>query len=426
MFGLDWLFVLAAKKVFKHIFFSDDNDQKVTPTNPPRLPSSQPSINDHRIEQLNEKIRQLTMENGAINQRYDRLYASNNVLSDQHDHLRHEYAKLKRAVRWLVIVVVLLSAGLVALLFQYRNVSKRGSSSAEVSAIKSDQSITISEGSGESGDAQTVVRDVEEGDSTPEVVEDQAGVVSEPTVMGIAKDGETIMEIEGMVYIPGGEYLMGTDKGHGRDDEQPRHSVSMSGYYIDRYEVTLRDYKVFCESTGRVFPKRLDKYGENIPVWGINWYEARAYCQSKNKRLPTEAEWEVAARLGDAEGDIGDKEYPMDAYAWFEANSGGEPHPVGKKKPNAYGIYDMNGNVWEWVNDWYDKDYYKVTSKVNPQGPNNGSKKVMRGGSWTANAEKTRIGFRGAFDPFGAQFSIGCRCVYDGKTEMAPKGSTGK
>jgi formylglycine-generating enzyme required for sulfatase activity len=133
---------------------------------------------------------------------------------------------------------------------------------------------------------------------------------------------------------------------------------------------------------------------------------------SNGYRLPTEAEWEYACRAGtQARFCFGDDESSLDAYAWYEDNSGDETHPVGQKRPNTFGLYDMHGNVWEWCSDWYDEDYYSSSPAVDPQGPSSGSSHVLRSGSWSDDPCDCRSAVRNWITPVFRDYPRGFRIV---------------
>jgi len=175
-----------------------------------------------------------------------------------------------------------------------------------------------------------------------------------------------------MVFVEGGCFQMGDIFGKGDDDERPVHEVCVDDFYIGKYEVTQREWMELMWKNPSIFKKC-----DDCPVEYVSWYDISKYIKKlkektgKNYRLPTEAEWEYAARSGgkkEVKSGISDLFYIGD-YIWFEENSGAKTHPVGKKKPNGLGIYDMSGNVSEWVWDVYDKRYYKESPKDNPKGP---------------------------------------------------------
>jgi sulfatase modifying factor 1 len=126
-------------------------------------------------------------------------------------------------------------------------------------------------------------------------------------------------------------------------------------------------------------------------------------------RLPTEAEWEYAARGGGTSARDGEQ----DVVAWYRENSGAKTHQVAQKQPNAYGLYDMLGNVWEWMADWYDKSYYKSSPSSDPQGPSKGQERALRGGSWYFNSRDARVSVRYGGEPIYRDFSFGVRCAGD-------------
>jgi formylglycine-generating enzyme required for sulfatase activity len=164
---------------------------------------------------------------------------------------------------------------------------------------------------------------------------------------------------QGLARIPAGEFEMGSPEGQGEPDEHPRRKVFLDAYSIDRFPVTVLQYRQFARETGRAMHERPAWNGDDHPVVYVSWHDAQAYCLWAGRRLPTEAEWEKAARGGTGTRySFGDDEKDLGGYAWYIDNSSGTTHPVGAKKPNPYGLYDMNGNVYEWVSDWYSEDYY--------------------------------------------------------------------
>jgi sulfatase modifying factor 1 len=221
-------------------------------------------------------------------------------------------------------------------------------------------------------------------------------------VAGLAKNG---------VLIPAGEFLMGSPEGEGEPDEHPRHKVYLDAFYIDNHEVTVGQYKIFAKATGRqVIVQGTDMH----PMANVSWEDAEAYCKWAGGRLPTEAEWEKAARGGtDTPYSFGDDMNKLDEYAWYESNSGKHAHPIGQKKPNQYGLYDMYGNVCEWVSDWYADSYYQNSPAKNPKGPSFGSLRSLRGGSAMLSPPIcVRAAFRGSSTPDSVNRSCGFRCVF--------------
>ena len=215
-----------------------------------------------------------------------------------------------------------------------------------------------------------------------------------------------------MVLVPAGEFWMGSDEA---DDERPRHKVSLGDYYIDKYEVTNALYKRFMDATSRSAPSYWTdaKFNDAAqPVVGVSWHDAEAYCKWAGKRLPTEAEWEKAARGTDG------RKYPW-GNQWDAARTnsgeGGPRKPVAVGSyPNGvrpYGAHDMAGNVREWVADWYDSAYYRASPERNPQGPASGSFRVLRGGSWDHYAFALRAAYRSFFTPDYRNDGIGVRCA---------------
>ncbi len=186
------------------------------------------------------------------------------------------------------------------------------------------------------------------------------------------------------IWIPPGNFQMGCSPGDSDcgSDEKPAHPVTLSkGFWIGQTEVTVGAYKRFAHQTGRKMPPapRFNSgWGnEAMPMVRISWNDAQVYCKWAGGRLPTEAEWEYAARGGNTAACYG----PLDKVAWHLDNSGHQPHVVGQKSANGLGLFDTLGNVWEWVNDWYDEKYYQKSPAKDPPGPTSGEFRVLRGGS---------------------------------------------
>jgi formylglycine-generating enzyme required for sulfatase activity len=213
------------------------------------------------------------------------------------------------------------------------------------------------------------------------------------------------------VWIPPGTFMMGCSEQDSdcKDDEKPTHQVTIrKGFWLGQTEVTVAAYKKFAAQSGRHSPA-----GEgDLPVSGVSWNDAKEYCAAMGGRLPTEAEWEYAARAGSSHPYYG----VISEIAWYAGNSDDAPHAVGKKQPNAFGLYDMLGNVSEWVLDRY-FDKYSPDSKVTGPGveqplpPN--ALAVARGGFWQSDASGLRVSHRLAQEKDGADVPIGFRCASD-------------
>jgi len=216
-----------------------------------------------------------------------------------------------------------------------------------------------------------------------------------------------------MVFIPAGEFMMGTSPGTGSPDEEPQRKVYLDAYYIDSHEVTVAQYRRFCRESERKMPEP-PPWGwvEKHPMVMVSWQDASDYALHYGKRLPTEAEWEKACRAGSsALYHHGNRETELDNFAWYRDNSCEITHPVSTKAPNEWGIYDMLGNVWEWCSDWYSEDYYKHAPFRNPAGPGSGTFKVMRGGGWPVNAFFCRCANRYRVTPESGNMFSGFRCA---------------
>lgn len=246
-----------------------------------------------------------------------------------------------------------------------------------------------------------------------------------------------------MAFVPAGEFRMGSPDGEGYPDEHPGHKVYVDAFYMDSRETTVGQYKKCVAAGGCTAPMTgvgcnwdNPARGDNFPVNCVEWSQADSYCKWAGKRLPTEAEWEKAARGGtDTRYSFGDNEAALGDYAWYWDNSGGKDHLsryiaarylhlkkylndfgglthlVGGRNPNQFGLYDMYGNVWEWVSDWYDENYYKSSPEKNPPGPLNGKERVVRGGDWHHGAESCRSANRSRFPPTMWYDITGFRCA---------------
>lgn len=211
-------------------------------------------------------------------------------------------------------------------------------------------------------------------------------------------------------------------KGFSKDaDFSPQHQVKISSFYINRFEVTNKEYYNFCQLTGYNLPEFWDNPGfrnsmnfPNHPVIGISWVDANEYTRWAGKRLLTEAEWECAARGGKTEGDFPDGSLfdpEKDGIHCKQKTQG--TLKVGSYSPNPFGLYDMAGNVWEWVADKYDANYYQRIQSQNPTGPQEGRFRVIRGGSWHSGVSCTQVHYRNALPANWIDFAVGFRCAKD-------------
>lgn len=219
-----------------------------------------------------------------------------------------------------------------------------------------------------------------------------------------------------MVLVPGGEFLMGDDES---SDAAPVHRVRVPPFHIDKTEVTNAEYLRFCEATTHPLPEfwGMDVFRSgpdfpNHPVVGVSWGDAVEYAAWRGARLPTEAEWEYAARGGlvRAEYAFGDS-LRSDMYAPTGAVGKVGPSPVASFPPNGFGLHDMTGNVNEWVRDRYDPEYYRRSPVENPRGPASGTFRVFRGGGWHTGPGCTGVAFRNALRSNWLDFNLGFRCA---------------
>jgi len=248
------------------------------------------------------------------------------------------------------------------------------------------------------------------------------------------------------VWIPAGSFMMGCSPGDGEcfEDEKPAHAVTIrNGFWLGQTAMTVEAWKRYRLATGSAELPREDKYGrkineaagtKNLPAVGMTWDEAGAFCQWAGGRLPSEAEWEYAARAGRTESRYGE----LDDIAWYADNAGNAridstaignadsnadsynkklfengngPHPVARKLPNAWRLYDMLGNVWQWTADWYGEKYYTIKDGTDPQGPTTGTERTVRGGSWIEIPGGVRVSYRFRYAPGIRNSGLGARCV---------------
>lgn len=245
-----------------------------------------------------------------------------------------------------------------------------------------------------------------------------------------------IPTVNGMVFIPGGRFQMGSPY---KASERPVHPVQVDNFYLDIHEVTVYEFKRFCKATRRRMPKQPKWSDDEHPIVNITWKDANDFARWSGKRLPTEAEWEYAARsnkpgtdystdskqiYGRSYGNIADESmlriklrFPIK-----ERYDDGYIHsaPVGSYPANYFSAYDLEGNVLEWCNDWYDEHYYKKGPTQNPAGPDQGTYRIIRGASWNRSGEYLRATYRSWYPKDCAFDFLGFRCAKD---YQSPPGS---
>jgi formylglycine-generating enzyme required for sulfatase activity len=262
--------------------------------------------------------------------------------------------------------------------------------------------------------------------------EQKPAPASSPTRAEPASGPKTVKTPSGdMVLIPSGRFMMGVNDGP--IDAKPAHPIRLDSFLMDQHEVTQAAYETVIGNN----PSR--RKSPRNPVEQVTWIAAVKFCNARSVkegltpcynprtwecdfaangyRLPTEAEWEYACRAGSTnQYYFGDRPEELKQYAWFETNSDSKPHPVGQRKPNAWDLYDMSGNVWEWCQDYYETKYYRNSPVDNPHGPAEGEKRVLRGGAWSSSADNCTSFVRncdesGATDVCLTMDSNGFRCV---------------
>jgi formylglycine-generating enzyme required for sulfatase activity len=220
--------------------------------------------------------------------------------------------------------------------------------------------------------------------------------------------GASLLAPEEMVLLPAGDFAMGSATGLG--DERPVHRVSVSAFYLDRYEVRRIAFQEFLVSQGQ--QAQADPRDPDLPATMVNWSDAAAYCQARGKRLPTESEWEYAARGTAGRTFPWGEARPTVSLARFAADT---PLPVDTLPAGATpeGIHHLAGNVAEWVQDWWDPGYYAVSPPADPPGPPAGDYRVARGGAWDGTADELRAAGRAYHAPERGAAHLGFRCARD-------------
>ena len=241
-----------------------------------------------------------------------------------------------------------------------------------------------------------------------------------------------------MILIPEGEFLMGNNDGP--KNERPEHKIWLDAYYIDRFEVTMEEYQKLLDENYSIEPPPLWDDGAALseasdrPAVGVIWPAAEKYCASVGKRLPTEAEWEKAARgtdgrrypWGHMQPFVDIARYNQGVTGWVSYTLTLAPvtsgvtgmsirHGLKTGGKSPYGLYHMSGNAAEWVADWYDRYYYEDSPEKNPKGPEKGDRKVLRGGSWEDEPRNIRVTSRATAEPEFSDLTIGFRCAKDAK-----------
>ena len=264
----------------------------------------------------------------------------------------------------------------------------------------------------------------------------QIGRVKTDAENKIKADAEAKIDADNKIRLDSKDQAEGKIKVEGGSFAMKEKQITLSSFYISKYETTQAEYQAIMGSNPSEFK------GESLPVESVSWFEAIKYCNAKSKkeglavsynestgelldisanvttditkvkgyRLPTEAEWEYAARGGNkSQGYTYSGSNTLEDVAWFSSNSGSKIHEVGSKKANELGIYDMSGNVWEWCTDWYDSDHYNKSTTIDSVNTKSSDFRVIRGGSWSYDSDNLSVGYRDSFAPDRANRNLGFR-----------------
>jgi formylglycine-generating enzyme required for sulfatase activity len=298
----------------------------------------------------------------------------------------------------------------------------KGKTTYSGTLVPGNHTVAVSKNGFESSSQEVVIRPNQASSSNFNLKTSSA---PQPASVGMPQASGGNVKLGAMVQVPAGEFMMGCNEQVDKDcdaNEKPYHKVYLDAYYIDKYDVTQGEYNQ-CVSAGRC--KANNKYdgftGDRQPVVGVTWDYAKTYCEWAGKRLPTEAEWEKAARGTDG------RVYPwgnsIDTTHANYASNVGKTTDVGSYPSGAspYGVMDMAGNVWNWVADWSESgigwltggNYYRNSPSKNPKGPDNGTSRVLRGGGWGTSTNNLRGSVRDGHNPAGRSNAVGFRCARD-------------
>ncbi len=341
--------------------------------------------------------------------------------------------------RWAILTVVLVFALLTGAAGTAMRFLRQGRSEAGKGQARADLTGALGSQARSPGEKDDTERSRAPVDMEARPVVGRAGEASSMRSLTVLLGDNVSMEF---VHIEPGRFIMGSDTGG--QDTRPAYKVTITrGFYIGKHEVTRAQFAAYVRETG--FKTDAEKYGsahvwttasgytekegaswknpgfpqtDGHPVVCVSWNDVVAFCKwlsrriGRTSRLATEAEWEYVCRAGSAgKWCVGNDENRLPDSAWYQNNSGRYTHAVGRKRPNAWGLYDIHGNVWEWCADWYSGEYYQHTPREDPKGPRDGKHRVLRGGGWCSSADECRSAYRDGYAPANAYADTGFRAV---------------